>query len=147
MPRSNGTRGWFPSNYVKVIASNREQDSDEELIDGPIKRNNEYRLSLSYNNVSDYQQNDNSWLTPQKMDDGSNVYLYNPLAGNMKGNKMSESTINMDSEYESDQISTIDMPSWSDQSTLLSIDEKVKIQFIYFNIRIINPSKNYSLNG
>lgn len=131
--RCNGTRGWFPSNYVKIIASNKEQEPDEELIDGPIKRNNEYRLSLSYHNASDKQQT-NNWISQQHEqqqqqqhtpDVGSNAYLYNDgLIHN--SSKMSESTVNLDSEYESDQISAIDMPSWSDQSTLLSIDEKVQ---------------------
>ncbi|KAL9553336.1 hypothetical protein MBANPS3_003335 [Mucor bainieri] len=134
----NGTRGWFPSNYVKIIASNKEQEPDEELIDGPIKRNNEYRLSLSYHNASDQQQT-NHWISQQHeqqqqqqqqqqlqqtTDLGSNAYLLYNESLIHNSSKMSESTVNLDSEYESDQISTIDMPSWSDQSTLLSVDEK-----------------------
>jgi hypothetical protein len=37
------------------------------------------------------------------------------------------STLILDSEYESDHMSTIDIPSWSDQSTLHSIDDKVSL--------------------
>lgn len=154
--RCNGTRGWFPSNYVKIIASNKEQEPDEELIDGPITRNNEYRLSISYHNAPDKQQTD-KWISQQHeqqqqqqqqqqtTDLGSNPYLLYNESLIHHSSKISESTVNLDSEYESDQISTIDMPSWSDQSTLLSMDEKVvyiqENQFILFNLRIINPSK------
>jgi hypothetical protein len=38
------------------------------------------------------------------------------------------STLILDIEYdESDHISTIDIPSWSDQSTVHSIDDKVSL--------------------
>lgn len=110
----------------------------------PARRNNEYRLSFAYSHAAGQGNDDspttqNNWIV-QRTEDGSGIYYFNPSTGEMKINNdsklqqpslidkvdlVSDSTLILDSEYESDHISNIDMPSWSDQSTLHSIDDKV----------------------
>ncbi|KAI8078401.1 ras guanine nucleotide exchange factor domain-containing protein [Thamnidium elegans] len=126
----NDTRGWFPSNYVKLI-EDIQPESDDEVTPPPPK--NEYRLSLAYGNNASSPQDEqkNNWIV-QRTEDGTGFYYYNPITGEMKFNKDDEinipeeetaSILLMDSESESDHRSTIDIP-WSDGSTLLSIEEK-----------------------
>ncbi|CEP09488.1 hypothetical protein [Parasitella parasitica] len=113
----NGTRGWFPSNYVRIIASHTKQD--QERMESPVKGKSEYRLSISYNDTDDTEYNENRLMPQQTNGDEPNVHLLNKMNRNM-----SESVVDIDSVYEFDQASSAGMPSWSDQSLLLSIDEE-----------------------
>ncbi|KAI8371104.1 ras guanine nucleotide exchange factor domain-containing protein [Blakeslea trispora] len=136
----NGIRGWFPSNYVKII---EEEPRDEDEMFSPNqeinKHDNDSRFSLAYNNTTQTLESpvqDSPWVM-ERTEDGSGIYYYNTVTGEMKsGNDeddhtidheyiRAESTIMADSEYESDQVSTIDLPGWSDQSTVhSSIEDK-----------------------
>ncbi|OBZ84749.1 Cell division control protein 25, partial [Choanephora cucurbitarum] len=136
----NGIRGWFPSNYVKII---EDEPRDEDEIFSPnqeIDRHDEDpHFSLAYNTTAQALESpvqDPHWVM-QRTEDGSGVYYYNTITGEMRsGNDeedqtidhdyiRTESTIMADSEYESDQVSTIDVPGWSDQSTIhSSVEDK-----------------------
>ncbi|KAI8989947.1 SH3 domain-containing protein [Pilobolus umbonatus] len=82
----NGTRGWFPSNYVKVI--DEHELNENETAKYPIqrsrssKRNNEYRLSLAFNNHDNTQDTKPHWIL-QKSEDGT-TYYYNTSTGDIK---------------------------------------------------------------
>ncbi|KAI9335569.1 ras guanine nucleotide exchange factor domain-containing protein [Pilaira anomala] len=125
----NDTRGWFPSNYVKLI-EDLKQESDDEISPPPSK--SEYRLSLAYNNSTSTPHEEdqrNNWIV-QRTEDGTGFYHFNPITGEMKFNQEEddeeenipeeESTASFlinDSESESDYRSTLDIP-WSEGSTL-----------------------------
>lgn len=101
-------RGWFPSNYVRIIEV--EEEEEEAILEPqpppppmqapPRKRNTEYRLSLLSNNTS-------NWIL-QRTEDGDDTYYYNIATGEMR----------IDPPNEEDE----DDYRWSDQSTLASKD-------------------------
>ncbi|KAI8646558.1 ras guanine nucleotide exchange factor domain-containing protein [Parasitella parasitica] len=126
----NGTRGWFPSNYVRVIAS------DKERMEIPVKTKSEYRLSMSYNDTADTQHIDNSLMPQQKNGNEPNVNLLNK-----RSSRMSESTIAVDSAYDFDHETTAGMPSWSHQSTLLVSEEKPQLSSRYSSNQSLNSLK------
>ncbi|RCH89238.1 hypothetical protein CU097_008696 [Rhizopus azygosporus] len=104
-----GMRGWFPSNYVRIIEV-EEEEEEEAILEPqpppppmqapPRKRNTEYRLSLLSNNTS-------NWIL-QRTEDGDDTYYYNIATGEMR----------IDPPNEEDE----DDYRWSDQSTLASKD-------------------------
>ncbi|KAI9282326.1 ras guanine nucleotide exchange factor domain-containing protein [Sporodiniella umbellata] len=66
-------RGWFPSNYVKMI----EEEEEERILEPEVKRRNtEYRLSLISHPTT-------HWI-PQKTEDGTDTYYYNTMTGAMR---------------------------------------------------------------
>ncbi|KAG1316747.1 hypothetical protein G6F62_013304 [Rhizopus arrhizus] len=68
----NGSRGWFPSNYVRII-----QEEEEVILEPEVRRRNtEYRLSL----LSNHSPN---WIL-QKTEDGIDTYYYNTTTGEMR---------------------------------------------------------------
>lgn len=81
----NDTRGWFPSNYVRVIEEHPEFEHNDDTIEVTPAIKSEYRLSLAYtNNVSTSDSNDkNHWIV-ERTEDGTGYYYYNPITGEMK---------------------------------------------------------------
>ncbi|KAI8391127.1 SH3 domain-containing protein, partial [Radiomyces spectabilis] len=76
-----GARGWFPSNYVEIIEEYKDEScfiADHAV---PLRRNNEYRLSLPMTNIG-------TTLPPnwslQMTEDKSGCYFYNHATGEMR---------------------------------------------------------------
>jgi hypothetical protein len=93
-------RGWFPSNYVKVV------EEVEQILEPDFKRRNtEYRLSLLSNHTPE-------WII-QKTEDGVDTYYYNTITGEMRIDPPNE---------EGEQVCHSENSGnrWSDQSTLTS---------------------------
>ncbi|KAI7905291.1 ras guanine nucleotide exchange factor domain-containing protein [Cokeromyces recurvatus] len=86
----NGARGWFPSNYVKIL-------TDDVIVEDSSKNTTrrEYRLSLTFNNtlISDQRQNDD-WIA-QRTEDGSNIYYFNPCTDETRFEQQEENISNL----------------------------------------------------
>ncbi|KAI9481025.1 MAG: ras guanine nucleotide exchange factor domain-containing protein [Benjaminiella poitrasii] len=157
----NGSRGWFPSNYVKLLINDTTDKSNEE--ETTTKQSNEYRLSLAYSNTlsTATQQRNSNWIV-QRTEDGSDVYYFNPSTGEMMFEnkeidqsiptansdlctKQLPSLISLVVEQESDTLSTMtDQQSeyksaiWSNQSsiTISSVEDDINP-----HVRNVNTSK------
>lgn len=106
----NGMRGWFPSNYVKII------QEDEPILEPEVRtRNAEYRLSLLSNHTPNW--------TIQRTEDGIDTYYYNTVTGEMRIDPPNE-----ESPEEIVYAQENNENRWSDQSTLTSsnIEKEVK---------------------
>ncbi|KAG0749124.1 hypothetical protein G6F16_003124 [Rhizopus arrhizus] len=106
----NGMRGWFPSNYVKVV------EEVEQILEPDFRRRNtEYRLSLLSNHTPE-------WII-QKTEDGVDTYYYNTITGEMRIDPPNE---------EGEQVCHVENSGnrWSDQSTLTSSNIDRESQYL-----------------
>ncbi|CAO3699808.1 unnamed protein product [Rhizopus stolonifer] len=124
----NGMRGWFPSNYVKII------QEDEPILEPEVRtRNAEYRLSLLSNHTPNW--------TIQRTEDGIDTYYYNTVTGEMR--------IDPPNEESPDEIVYAQENNenrWSDQSTLTSSNIEKEIHQLSNTLTRTSQTSGYSFN-
>ncbi|KAG0180775.1 hypothetical protein DFQ29_010159 [Apophysomyces sp. BC1021] len=156
MDRCNGERGWFPSNYVQVLEEYDDDDTqtirgnesdtvseghhaprgsseDQETIvtprlrhGVPLRRNNEYRLSLPYqpSGLTLPEINVPPTWTLQLTEDGTGRYFYNHMTGEMRSSLPED--VEFDEDYSLHRLNgSIDSSHSDDPFDLKSVDSRL----------------------